>query len=169
MLRIILAILLYSQLATIYAADTWALPLFSTAPGQVFDTAHAFPPPPGADLYLVDLRVDIRIDEAGRITETRSGVYHVLTEAGVQSLAKVSEPWRVWRQNKPEIQYRIITPDKQAHVLDPATITEAGLPGANEMYMDLKVLQAPLPAIVPGSVVEFSKTLSDREVVMPAE
>ncbi len=62
----------------------------------------------------------------------------------------------------------MITKDGNAHLLDPSTITEAGIPTqVTDLYSDVKILSAPLPAIAPGAVVEAEIESTDRETVNP--
>jgi tetratricopeptide (TPR) repeat protein len=152
-----------------FAAEVWTLPLFSSDAALVFDTAQKFAVPPSANVYLIDLNVRIRVDPTGRESEVQRFVFWVSTEAGAKTLANLSTMWLAWRQEKPLLRARVITPDKQAHMLDPATVTEAGVRGTNQVYSDSKILQAPLPAITPGSVVECEIEVADREAVMPGQ
>ena len=153
----------------VLASDAWTLPLFSTGPAEVYDEAQKFKAPSDAELYLIDLNITVHIDDQGRVSRTRRGVWRVLTDVGAKQLANWFEPWPTWREQKPVLQLRVITSDKQAHRLDPTTVTVAGLPGANEVYSDVQVLQAPLPAIGANSVVEFEVVSGDREIVIPGQ
>lgn len=151
------------------ASEVWTLPLFSTGPGEVYDEAQKFKAPSDADLYLIELNIAVRIDDQGRVSRTRRGVWRVLTEVGAKQLANWTEPWPAWREQQPVLRLRVITSDKQAHGLDPSTVTVAGLPGASEVYSDVQMLQAPLPAIGANSVVEFEVVSGDRESVIPGQ
>lgn len=165
----ILAFFAWIITSPLYASDVWTLPLFSADPSQVYDDAQKFRAPPDSDLYLIELNINVHIDDRGRVSRTRRGVWRVLTDAGAKQLATWTEPWPAWREQKPALQLRVITSDKKAHALDPATITVAGLPGVNELYSDVQVMQAPLPAIAANSVVEFEVITGDREVVIPGQ
>jgi hypothetical protein len=65
------------------------------------------------------------------------------------------------------VRARVITPDKQGHQLDQATLTEANLKGVDDMYSDAKILQIPLPALNRDAVLEYEVEMADRETVMP--
>src|SRR5580704_1513580 len=151
------------------ASEAWTLPLFSADPAQVYDEAQKFKAPPDSDIYLIELNINVHIDGQGRLSRTRRGVWRALTEAGAKQLATWTEAWPAWREQKPALQFRVITSDKKAHGLDPSTITVSGLPGANELFSDVQVLQAPLPAIAANSVVEFEVVTGDRQVVIPGQ
>ncbi len=157
------------QAVPLAGAEVWTMPVFSADASAVYDAAQALKPPANADVFVIDLRVEVKVDETGRATRTRTAVLRVVSEAGARALSQIAEPWLAWRQNRPAIEARVITPDKQAHKLDPSTITEAGLPGANEIFTDLKLVQAPLPAVASGSVVETRIETSDREALIPGE
>ena len=155
--------------SAVQASDVWTLPLFSPDPARVYDEALKFKAPPDADVYAIDLNMQIRLDAEGKAVRTRRGVWRVLTDAGAKKLANWTESWPAWREKKPTLQLRIITSDKKAHLLDPATVTVAGLPGSNDVYSDIQVLQAPLPAISANSVMEFEVVSGDRESVIPGQ
>ena len=161
----VLLLLLLSAVPA-FSADSWTLPLFTTSPADVYDAAQKFAAPSDADIFLVDAEVTFSIDDAGRLSEKRRAVYRILTDPGAKQFGKFTEAWMAWRQSKPVLRARVITPDKLPHELDPATVTEAGLPGVNEMYGDVKILQAPLPAIGSGCVIEVQVETLDRESVM---
>ncbi len=151
------------------AAEAWTLPFFTSDPNQVLEEAQHFQPPGESDLYLIDLKVSIVVDAQGRASTTRRSLFRVMNEIGVKQLANISEPWLSWRQQKPSVRVRVITVDGQAHALDPATITEANVPGTNDVYADVKLIQARLPAVAAKSVVELEIQEGDREPVIPGE
>jgi len=104
----------------------------------------------------------------GREQFTQRTVYLLLNETGVRKLDKISQAWPAWRAAKPTIRARVITKDGASHLLDPNTITEAGVPTqVTDLYSDVKVLTAPLPAVAPGAVVEAEIDYEDRETVNP--
>ena len=150
-----------------FCAESWTLPLFTPDPATVYDAAQKFAPPRNTDVYYVEYQATVSIDSAGHLTNRRRVVARVLTDAGVKQVPNLTEAWMSWRQNKPVMRARVITADKQAHVLDPATIIESGMPGVNDMYGDVKLLQAPLPAVATGAVIEYEVETVDRESVMP--
>jgi hypothetical protein len=80
------------------AADGWKLPLFSTDAALVYDATQKFAAPPDAALYIVDLKVVFRVDEAGKMSVTKQVVFRIPTEAGAKMLTQYSEMWLAWRQ-----------------------------------------------------------------------
>jgi len=99
---------------------------------------------------------------------TQHLVYRVVNDSGVKQLTQISELWTPWRADKPAIRARVITLDGTAHLLDPNTIAETGIPTQLEgVYSHVKVLAAPLPAVAPGAVVEEEIESNDRETVNP--
>ena len=77
----------------VLASDAWTLPLFSTGPAEVYDEAQKFKAPSDAELYLIDLNITVHIDDQGRVSRTRRGVWRVLTDVGAKQLANWFEPW----------------------------------------------------------------------------
>jgi tetratricopeptide (TPR) repeat protein len=136
-------------------SDPWDGPAFSSDPGVLLHAAAAVPVPEGAPvIILFDDRL-ILFDAEGRETETRRIVFRVATPAGARDWAALQAAWEPWHEQRPEIRARVITPDLAVRNLEPSTIGEA--PAQSEgldVLTDRKVLQAPLPAMEVGSVVE---------------
>jgi len=117
---------------------------------------------------ILDFQNTMRFVSSGRIQWTQRTVYLLLNETGVSKLPKISQMWPAWRSEKPTIRVRVITKDGNVHLLDPNTITESGIPTqVADLYSDVKILSAPLPAIAPGAVVEAEIECNDRETVNP--
>ena len=150
------------------AAEPWPLPLFTSEPQAVLEAAQKIAPPAEADLFVLDLQGLAQLGPDGRLKSQSRSIVRVVTDAGAKQFSQYGVPWQTWRQEKPTLRLRVITPDGKAHVLDPATITEAGLPNTSGiLFTDTKVLSAPVPAVVKGAVIELEVSLDDREVVEP--
>jgi transglutaminase-like putative cysteine protease/Flp pilus assembly protein TadD len=151
------AILLLATLPA-RAADhpvPWNSPHFSLDPKSLYAAASEPIPPEGADISILDDEDIYSFDENGRCVYTSYTVFKVLTQKGVEGWDHPSVEWAPWREERPTIRARVISPDYAVHELDPKTMTDA--PAGDEesnLYSDRKVVKAPLPAIAPGSVVE---------------
>lgn len=113
-----------------------------------------------AEVLLEELTV--RFDASGRCTKTYHRLYRIVSAAGVEANDAVVQPWSPWYQSRPELVGRVVTPDGREHRLDPATVTDAPLSDeGDDVYSDRRIVRAPLPALVPGAVVEVQTTIAD--------
>ncbi len=82
-------------------------------------------------------------------------IERVLTKAGVDRYSSVGVRWEPWYSSKPTIKARVIGNDGAVHWLNSGTIAEtAAHNNDNGTYSNARVLQAPLPDLRPGSVIE---------------
>jgi len=106
------------------------------------------------------------LDEDGRRRYTIRTVFLVATPAGVEAASTVGITWKPWYQARPTIRARVISPDGAEHILDPATITESPADeGYDDIYGDTIVVNAPLPGISPGAVVEQEISVTETTTV----
>jgi hypothetical protein len=97
-----------------------------------------------------------QFDEQGRLRHHRRQIYRILNDRGIDSWSTIDRPWSAWFEKRPVIRARVISPAGVATTLNPDDITEATSESANDrIYSDQRRLQAPLPAIEIGSVVEL--------------
>jgi tetratricopeptide (TPR) repeat protein len=161
-MRIALVVLLASVSAL--AADPWDAPPFTAEPAVLAGAAAALPTPPGAEVEILLEEGLYSYDAQGRETVTQRLVYRVLTPEGVKNWATVGIGYAPWHEERPEVRARVITPDGQAHALDPSTLAEATPVEADpETLSDRRVLRGPLPAISEGAVVEQLITTRETE------
>jgi transglutaminase-like putative cysteine protease/tetratricopeptide (TPR) repeat protein len=127
---------------------------FSASPQALLEQAKEVNPQGKhvATVILQDSRY--RFDNEGRVRATHWMIYCILSkDAGVW--AEVNESWSSWRENRPTIRARVITPDGSVHLLDPKTVEDAPTAAPHpQMYSDQRRLRGPLPSIVEGAVVE---------------
>src|SRR5262245_31566458 len=148
------ALLLFLSAST--AQNTpWDAPAFSVDPSEMLAGASRIPVPDGTDADVLLNESKFVFDAQGRSTATFHLIYRVSTAAGVRASSSVEEEWEPWHEERPEIRVRVITPDKVSHVLDPATVGEGpSKTQIPDVFTDGRILQAPLPAVVPGSIIE---------------
>ncbi len=146
------------------SVDSWSLPLLTSDPHAVLAAANRYTPPDGADAFTLDYSVRVEIDPSGKMHRISRTVTRVLRVQGVETLRRVYVPWEAWRENRPKLAARVITSDGAAHLLDPATVTEAPTPGAAaDAPAAVKILSAALPAVDVDSIIEVESDQSDRE------
>jgi hypothetical protein len=128
-----------------------------------------------AKLPTVSSEVRILLDETvleyrddGARTKTIRQVYQVLSSNAIEDWSSVSHDYSPWHEDKPQLRARVITRDGQVHLLDPATIDDAPAEDlAEDVYTDDRVVQAPLPAVAQGSVVEFEFVVREHHPLFP--
>jgi hypothetical protein len=158
-------LILFIALSSIrlFAAGPWTLEFFTSDPKAAIDAAQKVPTPDGVDVFAIEAQFRFRVDTEGRLSRTSRLLLRIVTDRGAQQMSQYSHAWLAWRQDKPALRIRVITQDAQAHLLDPSTITEAGIPNQVEgLFTDTKVIAAPLPAVAKGALVEIEVQLNDR-------
>jgi tetratricopeptide (TPR) repeat protein len=134
----------------------WNSPHFSMDPKILYSAASEATPPEGTDVTVLDEESSFSFDADGRLTQTAYLVYKVLTQKGAKGWDYISAGWAPWHQERPTIKARVITPDYAVHELDPKTISDTpAREDESKLYSERRVVRAPLPAIAPGSVVEW--------------
>jgi tetratricopeptide (TPR) repeat protein/transglutaminase-like putative cysteine protease len=110
---------------------------------------------------LEDSRVTL--DEAGRRTTVYRYVFRLDRESALEGWGTVKADYATWLEDKPQIRARVITPDGQEHLLDPATIGEFS-PEQNspELFTDRRQLRAPLPKLTKGALAEVEIITRDH-------
>ena len=149
-------------------AEPWPLEFFTSDPKTVLEAAAKIVAPAGADAIVIDAQSRFRVEERGRTSHVQHIISRVVTERGVTQFSQMSQVKMTWRKDQVRLRARVITPDGQPHLLDPATITEAGIPARlRGMFTDVTQLAAPLPSVAKGAVVEMEVEIDAQEVLNP--
>jgi tetratricopeptide (TPR) repeat protein len=147
------------------AASPWDAQPFAAEPNAVLAAARAA----ASDNTTADVVVLLEegrylFDAQGRCDYRYRLVYLVRTEAGAREWPSIGTVWAPWHEERPVLRARVVTPEGQAHVLDPDTIGEVPVSQVNpDILTDRKRLRAPLPGIEAGAVVEQEVRSVDRE------
>src|ERR1700730_7255785 len=80
---------------------------------------------PGVDIVVLCDSETYVFDAAGKSVHTQYTAYKVVTQSGADGWDNVSIEWQPWREERPTMRARVITPDGVVHVLDPKTISDA--------------------------------------------
>lgn len=151
------AVLLIGAVSPVLAADEprpWESSRFSN-PAAFYQAASAVPAPAGEDAVVIWEEQAHVFEADGRSTSTYYIVFKVVTQKGAENWADISWNWEPWHEERPTLKARVITPDREEHVLDPKTIADAAARETDsKIYSDRRVLRAPLPAMTAGAVVE---------------
>ena len=149
-----LYVLLFAGSGITHAAQPWDAP-FGGDPQAIIKAAtsvHA------ADDAQVQILLDDRqfsIDKSGRMRSTFRRVYKVISQDAVEDWANIEQAYDPWHQQKPVLRARVIAADGAVHWLDQKTIADAPVVQFDStIFSDRRTVRAPLPAIVPGAIVE---------------
>lgn len=154
--------LLALLIPTARAADWTDLPWMTADPPSLLAAASSAAPVKDAEAHVLLDETDVQIDADGRRVRRQRYVFVVLTPEGADDWCVFGSNWAGWYEDRPDIDARVITPDGVVHPLDKAHIAEAADAGSDPLVLsDVRVVRAPLPALVPGSVVE--ETITTRE------
>jgi tetratricopeptide (TPR) repeat protein/transglutaminase-like putative cysteine protease len=141
-------------------------PAFTATPAELLALARAAP---AGDWPVVVLREqsDTSYDDASRATVRSRWVFVVRTQAGVDDWGTIRTQWRPSYQDRPAIRARVIDPSGAVAELDPALITDAQTTGsAPNVLSDRRHIDAPLPRLQVGAVVEEEVATTDREPLL---
>jgi predicted Zn-dependent protease len=124
------------------------------------------------DEHAVAFRLEAlryEFDERHRLTITTHQIYRIDAPEAVESYGQIGSVWEPYRQTKPVLRARVVTPGGREHQFDPATLSdETVATGDARKFDDLHYLRGPLPAIANGSVVEILAVVADVEPKFPS-
>jgi tetratricopeptide (TPR) repeat protein/transglutaminase-like putative cysteine protease len=147
----------------------WDGAAFAASPEAIREAVDALPAA-GDDPVLVlldDCRVEL--DAQGRSTATYRLVYWIRSTAGLSEWSSVAIDWAPWYQERPEIRARVVDAAGRAYTLDPATLSETPASQySQDIFSDSRVLQAPLPGLGVGAVVEERIVVRDSAPMFDA-
>ncbi|MEW6366367.1 MAG: DUF3857 domain-containing protein [Acidobacteriota bacterium] len=162
-LLVMLTLLTFTAGGAIWAAPESSDQPLSQEPQVLLALVQKQGPSEGADVVILKDEERYRYEADGRTTYTEHVIYGVLTSDGVADWASVGCEWEPWHQDRPTVEARVITPDGKVHALDAATVVEVPVnPYVPDIYLDRRAIQAPLPAVTVGAVVEHVVRLVDK-------
>ena len=161
---------LFSLLATLtalahssgaHADQPWHKP-FAASPADILAAAGKVAHRSASDIVVLLAETSLSFDEQGRATRRTHHVFRVESRAGADKWGTLRVSWSPWYQHKPTLRARVVSPDGVAHEVDPATVNE--IVGGNDPHIssDRHHLEAPLPALTPGAVVEEESIIVDH-------
>ncbi len=136
---------------------------FSVAPEELHRQAGELPVPEQANSEVLIDWTSVSFDNEGRETITYRQVYRILTEAGIDQYSSISAAWAPWHQKRPVLKARVIDKRGKAHELHDSEISEAPVQRGDNLFSDKRVLQAPLPAVETGAIIETLVILEDTQ------
>lgn len=123
------------------------------------------------DSPVVILREDghLSFDEQGRRARRWRMVFVVQSQAGVDDWGTLATSWSPFYQDKPTIRVRVIAPDGKIVELDPSLLSDAPeVSTSPTVFSDRRRIEAPLPRLQIGSVVEEEIVTLDRQPIIAA-
>ncbi|MCP3137285.1 DUF3857 and transglutaminase domain-containing protein [Pyxidicoccus xibeiensis] len=146
-------------------AVPWEGPAFEATGAAMVRAASKLPDPAeGTDVEVLLKEGQYTELAPHRWRATSRTVFRILTSAGVRQWAEARAEWSPWRQQRPVLRARVISPDGKEHLLDEKTLHDAPVEDpAPDIYTDTRALRAPLPALRPGSVVEMESVVEDTQ------
>ena len=142
--------------------EPWEAGAFTADPAAILQAASRIDAGAGQGGALILFsEIRVRFEADGRETRVQRTLYRIENAEADASWSAIDASWFPWRQERPGLRARVITPDGAVHTLDPATITEAGRAAEPDMFQDARILRAPLPAAGSGAIVEQEVTTRD--------
>jgi tetratricopeptide (TPR) repeat protein len=104
-------------------------------------------------------------DAQGRATWRLHRVTRLETSQAVNELGTMQAEYSPWYQDRPQVRARVVTPDGVEHPLDPKVINDAPSSDSAQanVYDDTRVVQATLPALAVGALLETEWTYHDHD------
>ena len=157
---------LYMTIAAAFAARCTQAQVthFSAEAAALYQRASQSTPPVSADVVVLEDEEIYTFDTVGTARRSSYLVYQVVTQRGVDGWSNISFSWEPWHEERPHLRARVITPDQIEHALDIGTISDAPARESEaNVFSDLRVMRAPLPAVAPGSIIEEEETVQQTE------
>lgn len=151
------------------ADGPWIAGSFAGTPREILAAAGKIPIDEKYEAQILLEEKRFVLDQSGRVDSTYRLIYRVDSPGAIPSWSRVSETWRPWYQDRPEIEARVIAPDGSEYRLNPADLGEYNdAEDGPQVYGDEKTLKGPLPAVEVGAIVEEIHRIRDRESYFPA-
>ncbi len=155
-------IFLLPQVSELKAEAPWTAEPFSAAPNAIASSARQLEYPDEEEYEILFQANDFRVEADGRVRQRVHRVWRVRTEAAAREWALLQAQWAPWYQQRPSMRARVIRPDGDVRELDPDTIGESAIQQLDpQLLIDDRILQAPLPGISAGCIVEESTVWQD--------
>jgi tetratricopeptide (TPR) repeat protein len=140
----------------------WEKAFFESEPKEILAAAKEIKTEPGTPVVqlLAETRFTFQAD--GRSESRVRQVYRVLTDEAARDWGVVQADWALWYQERPVLRARVISPDGQAHALEPKTLSEKPVAsGTPDVFTDRRSLTGPLPSMSAGAVVELETVIRE--------
>ncbi|MCC6262324.1 MAG: DUF3857 domain-containing protein [Bryobacterales bacterium] len=108
-------------------------------------------------------------DGKGAFSAVVRRVYLIESKDAVEGWSAVEFGYRPWYEERPAVRARVISPSGVVSVLNPSTIADSPASDFDQsVFSDTRMVRAPLPAVGPGSVVEYEVTIREKQPLLSA-
>ena len=157
-----LLLLLFLLLPGLARADSpWDAP-FAEETAALLAAAEARDPGDRVGVHALLDETVWTVGEDGTRAWTTRDVGRMLDMEGVAAWGRIYASWSPWYQDPPEVRARVIRPDGEVIVLDPATLQESRIQAEVDTYWDRRTLEGPLPGVVVGALVEIETRVAEH-------
>ncbi len=139
---------------SIFAADPWDAPAFSSDPKELVAAAEKVSSGGVGFVVLLD-EASYSFEANGKAHTTQRHIYRIVDELAIDELGTLEVPWAPWYYDRPTVAARIVSKDGTVHTLDSKAIMESPAREDLDIFSDNRVLRAPLPGVAVGSVIEY--------------
>ncbi len=151
------------------SAIAWDAPAFSLAAPDIAAAAAQVQGAGSDDVVIMHEEDSFTFDTAGAAVHTYRVIYKIANRDGISKWSTASSWWQPWRQETPRIRARVIGKDGRESLLDPTTVADSTASSDEpDVYSDSRVLNAPLPNLEPGCVVEYQIVMTDKAPLLGA-
>ncbi|MCP4655517.1 MAG: DUF3857 domain-containing protein [bacterium] len=151
------------------STEPWIETPFTAEAGAVITAAEELTAGAGSPVVVLYRDTSYAFDAAGRATYRQRLVYRILSVDGLEGWSATEIGWEPWHQERPQVRARVISATGIEYWLDAATLSESPAPAtALDLYGDRRILEAPLPAVTVGAVVEEEVLVRDKEPLFAA-
>ncbi len=143
-------------------------PSFTATPAELLAAAKTAPP---GDWPIGLLRQEnqISFDDKGRSVSRWRLVFVVRSQGGADDWGTLSLDWQPFYQDKPTIRARVIEPGGKVTELDQSLIADSpAVETSPSVFSDRRRLEAPLPRLQIGAIVEEEVITRDRVPLLAA-
>lgn len=150
-------------------ALSWDAPAFSLNPKEIAAAASEVKAQEGDDAVFLHEEDSYCFQASGAALHAYRVMYKLLSKEGLTRWSTASCYWQPWRQERPVIRARVISGDGNVSILDQDTIADGTVRQDDpDLYSDSRVLNAPLPNLADGCVVEFEIVTTDLAPLLGA-
>ncbi|MCF6335064.1 MAG: DUF3857 domain-containing transglutaminase family protein [Spirochaetales bacterium] len=133
----------------------WEINPFNASYDEIASAAEAFSMEGEHGVRILLSEGHFTFSEDGSLTAKYRWIYKILDQTGIDNWASTQVSWTPWNQDKPTIKVRVTNPDGNSYFLSEDHIIESTESSETaNIYSDRKLLQAPFPKIMVGSIVE---------------
>ncbi len=133
----------------------WEINPFGASYDEISAAAEAFTMEGEHGVRILLSEGYFKFSSDGSLTAKYRWVYKILDQTGIDNWSSTQVSWTPWNQDKPTIKVRVTNPDGNSYFLSEDHIIESTESSETaNIYSDRKLLQAPFPKIMVGSIVE---------------